>query len=310
MSKPYDFVTEMQNKQNKKIDLIMVEVSKAYISTITVSSNLNVTIGSALKTAFVDAIADGVDLSDNGDGYGWVISFESGNNIGTKRIIIAYNQNTGVITFGPVLDYDAVGDKVRISRCLFLAVRNTPVDFYLPDGSTQSDIAITYLPFPAKIEPSGTTLTGEILKMTVVISNVDRIFGNSVQNAGGLQGNRVIYMNVFDGYLDQGKEYRLQDIMYVDSVTITSESVQFALESKFNIVDIKLPLGTYFRDFCRFLYQGIECSWTSEDEGLNTTDYALARAATCDHTLFGRNGCAAHNNNRRFGGFPAIPPQS
>lgn len=303
---PYNLLTEKNKAQNAPIDLIMIEVSKAYSSVVqSGSTKSGIFIYSALKDLFA---SEAIYPDDYGDGWKWVISFESGDNVGARRIISLYNIASGLISFTTPLDHlpAVYPDTVRISKCLFLAARNKPVTFYLTDNSEDyPGQAVTYLPFPVSIEPLGTTISGEILNMNIALSNVNKLIGNAVQEMNGLRGNRVTHLRVFDGYLDQGKDYCLRDEMYIDRVDITAEAVAFTLEGRFNILGIQIPFNTYNRDFCRWIYQRPECGWIA-GTGIDST-YPLASAASCDHTLNGANGCVAHKNTRRFGGFPAIP---
>ena len=109
-------------------------------------------------------------------------------------------------------------------------------------------------------------------------------------------------------------------------------TIQLTLESKYNIVDVQLPQCSYTLDFCRFNFKSTECSWslgawvsggpTLEPSigyyrrlnalGNVILSFPIAEDSggnTCDHTLMGANGCQAHNNILRYGGFPTIARQ-
>ena len=193
---------------------------------------------------------------------------------------------------------------------MFLAVWNLPVPFFIPDNDPSFSQPMIYQPFPISLEPVGSSLTGEIMDMSVSVSNVDRLIGSAVQYAGGLRGNRLYHLKVF-GTLLGDKMFRLQEIMYVDTVAISPTTVDFKLESKFNILNVEVPLRMYYRDFCGFTYKSPECGY-GFNYGSNSLSilFSLADAAKCDHTMRGPNGCMAHSNTVRFGGFPCIPPTS
>lgn len=53
------------------------------------------------------------------------------------------------------------------------------------------------------------------------------------------------------------------------------------------------PVRKQRKNRCAWRYKGTKCGYTG---GL----------ATCDYTLDGANGCIAHNNTQRFGGFPGL----
>lgn len=307
-SQPLDFLKEKDKEVNVPINLVILEVSKAYFCILEEGSTKTEL---KIKEELVNAIAtDGYDITESGDGWCWVVSFERGNNNGTRRVVKSYSPNTRIIVIDGATDNQTYssstgGDKIRLARCVFLAQWNMPVNFYLYDKSKSLEYPIKYMPFPMAIEPVGTTTTGEIMGMKAQVSNVNKLIGNAIQQAGGLRGNRITHIIVFDGLTDQGKDFCLGNVMYIDSVTITATDVQFTFESRFNVLGIDLPLCSYNRDFCRWVYGSEECGWRTS-LGVDTQHYPLADATWCDHSLRGSNGCVAHFNNRRFGGFPAL----
>jgi phage-related protein len=95
-----------------------------------------------------------------------------------------------------------------------------------------------------------------------------------------------------------------------------AHTVNATLEGKFNVLGIKLPQGMYHRNFCNWKFKSRECGFMWQGGGagypnvtgtLDSENFPFADATKCDHTLKGSNGCLAHNNVKRFGGFPAIP---
>jgi len=315
---PADILEEKNKQQSTMIDLLIVEVSKAYISlaqngagSLAFRLYLSDTLSTQLDT-------DGVDITESGDGWFWVATIEKGNNAGSFRKILYRDGNEIRVEPLPNDSYSSSNtDKIRISKCVFLACWNKPVRFWLPDVcSATYNYDVEFVPFPCSIEPIGTSITGEVLNINASLSNVDRVIGNAVQSAGGLRGNRVTHLRVFDGYTADDnnpngadKDYCIKDVMYIDSVSISEESVDFTLESRFNIVGVKIPLRTYNRSFCSFKFGSVECGYGHTGIGSTSldSDYPLASESNCDHTLYGPNGCTAHNNGDRFGGFPAIP---
>ncbi len=310
---PYNVLVEKNKQQNALIDLAIVEVSKAYVSTVQAASTKStIVISSSLKDTIAAA---GEDVGTSAHGWAWVVSIEDGNNLGSRRIVSSYNTTSGTLSFSPALDNlpTIYPDKIRLSKCMFLAAWNKPIDFFLPDSSSAlPGRALTYFSFPMSIEPVGTTTTGEVLNMAIDISNVDKLIGNAVQNAEGMRGNRVIHLRVFDGLTTQAqgadKHHCILDTMYVDTTTISPQNVSFSLESRFNIIGVQVPTNEYSRDWCRWIFLGPECLGGNQTSlTQDTANFPLANATTCDHTLSGANGCTAHKNTTRFGGFPAIP---
>lgn len=313
-----DFINEKNKVQNIPISLVIIEVSKAFIGECESGSTVNsIKISSALSAA-IDAYLDGLDetWSSTVAYGGWIISFERGKNVGSRRVITNLSGTT--VTLNTALDSvpytsTTVKDKIRIAKCLYLASWNMPVDFFLPDNSSDAGQEITFTPFPMQVEPVGANITGEVVNVSMAVANVNRLIGGFIQKSDGLRGNRVIRMIVFDGVLDNKYNCK-KDVMYIDRVTVTTKEVTVTLESKFNIMGVDLPLGSYNRDFCSWRFKSAQCGFGYNIVGypsplgtLDSTNFPLASATSCDHTLKGANGCAAHTNTIRFGGFPGIP---
>lgn len=300
------FLIEKNKKTNAPIHLAIVEITKAYFATV-ISTNASYTtlvVGSDLIAQWA---TDGFELNSEanirGTGYDTFVTFEQGNNNGTWRKIHSVVGTT--ITLENAVLNTPVGDKIRISRCVCLAQWDDFVDFYVPDKSNSPSVSLRYIPFPMQIEPVGSSTTGEIMAMSASVSNVNKILGNAIQTAGGLRNNRLTHIQIFYDTRNQGKDCCMVNNMYIDTVTITPKDVVFTLESKLNIININLPFCNYNRDFCRWVFDSAECGFSTYGE-LNTTNYRLAKATSCDHTLKGPNGCTAHKNTRRFGGFPSL----
>jgi len=298
------FLREKNKSANTPIVLVMLEVSKVYFAEIqSGSTKTALKIPTALDDKFTE---DAFDPDLTGTGWATFISFESGNNKGTIRKVTSYSSET--FHFAEALDNTPVAkDKIRISRNLCLASWDSVVSFYIPDNSNYDSIPLNFIPFPMKVEMVGTNTTGELLTISASVDNVNHVIGDAVQSAKGLRGNRLIYILTFNEILAEGKEGCIVNTMFIDSVTITPKDVVFALESRLNVININLPFCNYNRDFCRWVYKSVECKFSgTTDSSLDTATYLMASLASCDHTLSGPNGCRAHKNTRRFGGFPAL----
>ncbi len=324
---PLDFFKQKNKLQYQLINLAVVEASYVYMSDLASTSTKTTAVVSETVRVILNAAvtAHSYDYAAKGDGYCWCLSFDDGANVGAMRQVSAYNSTTGTFTFTVPLDNDPTTepDRIRISKNLFLAGKVDSVNFYIPDESYGDDVKMVYVPFPMTIVPMGTNAKGEVMTLDITLSAVNKVIVNAVLLADGIQGNRVYHLRVFEGTLGQGKEYCIKDSAYIDSVSINNSQIQFLLESKHNIVDVQLPGCTYNIDFCRFRFKGDECGWTYTDgskgdgysfdyyekknaAGTVIKEYPLVKSDTCDHTLNGANGCQAHNNSLRFGGFPTL----
>jgi phage-related protein len=61
-----------------------------------------------------------------------------------------------------------------------------------------------------------------------------------------------------------------------------------------NFLEQPCPKRTMSRTRCSFRYKGDACGYSGT-------------LTTCDYSLDGENGCKAHNNQSKFGGFPSLP---
>lgn len=321
---PEAFIEEAKKQTNTPIDLIAFEVTPSFTSYCrTGTTGQVVTIDPITSGAIIDWETDvGLDINTDiqncvanlASGTAWIMGCDEGLNSGANRLVTGYTD--GQITYSGQMPYSFIfdgdnPDRVRLSKYLFLAVANAPVGFFVPDSTETDSCSITYVPFPMSIEPIGSNISFEIMDMTVAVSNINKVVGNAIQTANGLRGNRLYHMKVFNDLLSD-KSYCIKEVMYIDSITISPTEVSFKLESKFNIIDVEIPLRMYYRDFCGFTYKSPECGYGFDyyiGAGVNASgQYPLASEDNCDHTLRGPNGCLAHDNTCRFGGFMVIPP--
>ena len=63
------------------------------------------------------------------------------------------------------------------------------------------------------------------------------------------------------------------------------------MTSKFDVLDVNLPLRRYSRHFCSWVFKSAECGYDGGE-------------AACDHSLA---RCKVLENVERYGGFPSIP---
>jgi len=80
---------------------------------------------------------------------------------------------------------------------------------------------------------------------------------------------------------------------FINQVSYNESEVFFRLVPIFNLLGFRLPARHYTSDWCLWIYKSEECGYTGP-------------LPTCDKTLWGENGCVAHDNSSRFGGFPTL----
>jgi phage-related protein len=111
-----------------------------------------------------------------------------------------------------------------------------------------------------------------------------------MQAYGGGIGStvRVIVLNA--GALDQPAE--IMEHFSVVGAQAQNYTILWTLGAE-NILEITFPKRRQLRDRCSWRYKSGQCKYTGAK-------------ATCDLSLQGPNGCAAHFNTINFGGFPGI----
>lgn len=151
------------------------------------------------------------------------------------------------------------------------------------------DAGQTYTRFPITFDRISENTRGEIDQMRVTVSNISRLIQSDLE-AYDLEKCRVSIKTVFYEYLDDTNVV-IEDIFYIDSYTADEKDVVFTLSSKFDILDISLPLRKYTRNSCPWKFKGTECGYAGSE-------------TSCSRLL---SRCRTLGNQLRFGGFPSIP---
>ena len=103
---------------------------------------------------------------------------------------------------------------------------------------------------------------------------------------------RLFFLNT--GNMDQPPEFETTYTVRTSSADTSSYRVSFTLGME-NPLALRVPRRTQRKDRCQWRYKGPECRYTGS-------------LRTCDYSLQGPNGCAAHHNEENFGAFPGINP--
>lgn len=131
---------------------------------------------------------------------------------------------------------------------------------------------------------------GEVGSASVSMNDYNGVIRQSEEDIGGVIGFSVRIMIINSDNLSDPPD------MDIDYKVVSSQSkdwkVSWSLGSE-SALSLPFPKRKQYRDRCRFRYKGPECGYTG---GL----------ATCDLSLDGPNGCAAHANTIHFGGFVGI----
>jgi lambda family phage minor tail protein L len=175
-------------------------------------------------------------------------------------------------------DYNGEGDDLRFAE--------------YPSNVLYGDPSLEYVAFPIKFDSIKENNQGQVGTVTILISNVMRLLGGYME-LYNFQGKKVTIRTVWYDLLADELSY-IDDIYYIDAYAIDQSNATFSLTSKFNVLNVELPLCRYSRNFCGWVFKGTECG------------YASAGATVCNHTF---TQCQALGNSERFGGFPSIKPK-
>lgn len=131
---------------------------------------------------------------------------------------------------------------------------------------------------------------GEMPSVQVTISDFKRIIQHKMQQHGGGVGFGVKLMVLNSDRLDHPPE----TVEFFEVIRASAPNYQaiWELGTK-NPLTSRFPRRKQMRDRCSWRYKSAECGYKG----------ALS---SCDLSLRGPNGCAAHNNTPRFGGCPGI----
>lgn len=128
----------------------------------------------------------------------------------------------------------------------------------------------------------------ELIEVPVRVSNVTKFMEYFVEYYDGLVNQEVVLRVVNSNFLDEEKP-ELEENFVITSTTTDSTWCTFKLGSGFPLRQ-RFPKDRLLKDFCPFVYKGVECGSTSSEPD-------------CPRTLY---GCYLRGNTPRFGGEPAM----
>lgn len=151
---------------------------------------------------------------------------------------------------------------------------------------------LTYVAFGCEIGELTQDAKGGLHELSISVSNVTREISAYIETHE-LRGRRVRIQYVNSANLGDPDAVVLDETYEIMSLHVKgSQFVTFTLGHD-RISSHPFPAGRFLRDNCRWIYKSSECGYAG---GL----------ATCAKTLEGSNGCRAHANQSRFGGFPLL----
>lgn len=147
----------------------------------------------------------------------------------------------------------------------------------------------------APFEISNESNLGELPKVSVTIQDQLRVLQVLLNDHTGAVGSAVDLKVVTPINGTANAQSEMVETFSILSTSVSDSVVQIELGAE-NPLRIQIPRRIQVRSRCSFHYKSAACGYTG----------ALP---TCDLTLNGDNGCAAHNNTKNFGGFPGLVPR-
>ena len=196
--------------------------------------------------------------------------------------VIEKNKVAGDFAFLELLEV-TVKDANGAVLAVYRYVKNTEEIVYL--GNTYEPGA-----FDLEIENGA----DEGTRVRLLAYDFTKVLQTEIESYDGGVGFEVRLMVVNAGDLSQPAD--IDETFTVLGTTCKAYTVDFTLGSR-NPLLIRFPRRIQMRDRCSWRYKGQECGYAG----------ALP---SCDYSLNGANGCRAHNNERRFGGFSGLRPRN
>lgn len=177
-------------------------------------------------------------------------------------------------------DPNVVQQHVRLAR------NTDPVVFDAGDGNGPQ----TYEAFNFEMGDLTVGSNGSVPEMELKASNVMRALQSLIEQYAGVVG-ADLFLYVVNPVNPAGEpDLTLQ--FTIKKTVSDAKLVHFSLGASSPLRRL-FPLYTFWPNFCIHRYKSIQCGYTGP-------------LPSCTRTLDGSNGCEAHNNQVRFGGFPGI----
>jgi len=172
-------------------------------------------------------------------------------------------------------------------------VVNSSTTLYLtPNPASVSFDSQTYSPFALALAPVSSDSRGGLPDVEVTVQNVTQAISGYVE-ANDMRGQRVRLRVVHSDNLADPTRTAFDESYEITEIFVTEQAVSFRL-GHLRLLEQRFPARRFLRDNCQWVYKDSSCGYAG----------ALA---TCDKILEGTNGCRAHGNQARFGGFPGMP---
>lgn len=201
-------------------------------------------------------------------------------------------------------------EKLETSAILTLIEIQISDDQFLPLHMGDKDITYDgelYEKWNIGISDVTENIDGTIDTLDVAVGNVSRAMQSYVEANNGLRGNRIVIKQIYEALLNDNTAF-VSETYYIMSTIPKGTVIMFSCTSKFDQAGIRLPLSRSSRLHCDWEYNDVDtCDWSNQSGSLDTGNFPLADATSCDKGLNTPNGCKAHLNSTRPRMFQGIP---
>lgn len=202
------------------------------------------------------------------------------------------------LTLAQVIEKNKVYSSVAYVTLIEIAVRmpnsETVVETLRITENTEEIVfeGNTYTPFPFELD-----LKSELGEEPVITLSIKDVLGGIRQRMVSYFGGVGFAMRVI--VLSVGSTMpEIEEFFRVVGSGTDDYSITFQLGAAQHL-SIAFPRRRQGKHVCSWIYKSAQCGYLASMTG--GTDMP-----TCSRTLHGADGCQAHNNQNRFGGFPNI----
>lgn len=178
----------------------------------------------------------------------------------------------------------------------------TLIDAHIKDSEGNAVTTISIAQNSENVVFNGTTYQAANFEIDISVENntepsirltaqdQTRTLQQYIEAYDGLVDNEIVMTVVNTGALDRPAE--ISETFKILSTSNNEYVVEFQLGTD-SAVNKRFPQHRQFKDRCSWKYKGPRCKYAGP-------------MGSCSFTLFGTNGCVAHNNVINFGGFPGL----
>lgn len=172
-----------------------------------------------------------------------------------------------------------------------------------------------YTSFAFEVDTIQQNAKGEIEQTRVTFASPNGVFQSYLEQNEGLKGRRCTIALVHEDHLGDPASV-IEFKFRVFSASYDSNNIILTLSTRLDEVLLKVPIRRFSKLRCTHVYKHEGCWLRSGSSFVISSGFIAATTGdgtgnTCSKILDdSNNGCLAHTNTKRFGGFPGIGDRS